>query len=207
MESKLGTIRGVIFDLDDVLIDSFYCWFKLFNYALKNFSKKEINIDTFKSCWGQGMEKDIEIYMPHITLKELQNFYEENFLRFSKYIKLFPETKGVLRKLKEKKYLLFVASNSSPKIVSYCLKSKGIEKYFDLFLGASHSLKGKPKPDMLLKILKELNLKNKEVIFVGDSQFDMEAGKRAKILTIGINIKGDFEIKNLGNLIDILEKF
>ncbi len=124
MESKLGTIRGVIFDLDDVLIDSFFCWFGLFNYALKNFSKREISVDEFKNCWGQGMEKDIEIYMPHITLKELQNFYEENFLRFSKYIKLFPETKGVLRKLKEKKYLLFVASNSSTKNVSYCLKSK-----------------------------------------------------------------------------------
>lgn len=205
MEGKLGLIKGVIFDLDGVLIDSYNAWRKLLNYALKNFGKKKISEKEFQKLWGQGMEKDIEILLPELTISQLQKFYEENFQKFSKYIRIFPQTEQVLKKLKNMGLKIAIASNSAPRILSFCIKEAGIENYLDYYLGASDSLKGKPEPDILLKILEFLKIDKKEVVFVGDSPFDMEAGKRAGIKTIGIGIKGDFEIKNLIDLIWLID--
>ncbi len=204
MESKLDIIKGIIFDLDGVLIDSFSAWHKLLNFALKNYGKKILTKKEFEKFWGQGMEKDIEILLPEITLKELQKFYEENFERFAKYIKVFKETKIVLEKLKEKNLKIAIASNSAPKILSFCIKKAKIEKYIDYYLGASDSIKGKPEPDILLKILELLNLKENEIIFVGDSPFDIEAGKRANVKTVGLGIHGDFQISNLNEILCLL---
>lgn len=203
MEGNLD-LKGIIFDLDGVLIDSFNAWHKLLNYALKNYGKKELSKKEFENFWGQGMEKDIEILLPEITLKELQKFYEDNFQKFSGNIKVFPETREVLKKLKEKGFKIAIASNSAPKILSFCVKASEIEDFIDYYLGASDSLKGKPEPDILFKILEYLKLKNEEVIFVGDSPFDMEAGKRAGIRTVGVGIKGDFEIKSIKDLLSLL---
>jgi len=204
MESKLGLIKGIIFDLDGVLIDSFSAWHKLLNFALKNYGKKILNKKEFEKFWGQGMEKDIEILLPEITLKELQNFYEENFEKFSRYIKVFGDTKNVLKKLKEKNFKIAIASNSAPKILSFCIKKAKIEKFVDYYLGASDSIRGKPEPDILFKILDFLNLKAEEVFFVGDSPYDIEAGKRANIKTIGLGIKGDFQISKLSDIFFVL---
>lgn len=205
MESKLGIVKGIIFDLDGVLIDSFSAWHKLLNFALKNYGKKTLSEKEFEKFWGQGMEKDIEILLPEITLKELQKFYEENFERFAKYIKTFKETNIVLKKLKEKNLEIAIASNSAPKILSFCIKKAKIGKYIDCYLGASDSIKGKPEPDILLKILEFLNLKKDEVFFVGDSPFDIEAGKRANVKTVGLGIQGDFQISNLCEIFCLLK--
>lgn len=204
MESKLGLLRGIIFDLDGVLIDSFSAWHKLLNYALKNYGKKTLSKKEFEKFWGQGMEKDIEILLPEITLNDLQKFYEENFIKFSNYIKIFPETKFVLKKIKEKNILISIASNSAPKIIDCSLKIAKIDKFIDYYVGATDSIKGKPEPDILLKILAHLKLKNEEVVFVGDSQFDIEAGKKAKIKTVGIGIKGELQISKLSELPKLL---
>lgn len=204
MESKLGLIKGIIFDLDGVLIDSFCAWHKLLNYALKSFNKKTLSKKEFEKFWGQGMEKDIEILLPEITISELQKFYEENFIKFSNYVKIFPETKFVLKKIKEKNILISIASNSAPKIVDYSIRATKIDGFIDYYVGASNSTKGKPEPDILLKILEHLKLKNEEVIFVGDSLFDIEAGKKANVKTVGIGIKGDFRISKLSKLEELL---
>lgn len=204
MESKLGLIKNVIFDLDGVLIDSFSAWHKLLNFALKSYGKKELSKKEFKKFWGQGMEKDIEILLPEITLNDLQKFYEENFHRFSNYINVFPEAKNVLKKIKEKNIFISIASNSAPKILSFCIERAKIEDFIDYYVGASDSLRGKPEPDILFNILKYFKLKKDEVIFVGDSPFDIEAGKRAGIKTIGLKIKGDLEISKLDDLLFLL---
>lgn len=204
MESELGFLRGIIFDLDGVLIDSFLAWHKLLNYALKSFNKKTLSKKEFEKFWGQGMEKDIEILLPEITLNDLQKFYENNFIKFSNYVKIFPEAKFVLKKIKEKNILISIASNSAPKIIDYSIRATKIDGFIDYYVGASNSIKGKPEPDILLKILEHLKLKNEEVIFVGDSPFDIEAGKKANIKTVGIGIKGDLQISKLGELPKLL---
>ena len=54
-------------------------------------------------------------------------------------------------------------------------------KIFDCIITSDDVLKGKPHPEGLYKILKKLKIKKKNTIYVGDSYYDYQASKLAKI--------------------------
>ena len=62
--------------------------------------------------------------------------------------------------------------------------------------------RSKPAPDLVIKSCKKLRIKPKEAILVGDTKYDMIAGKKAGVVTVGYKIKGDYEIDNLENVIN-----
>ena len=62
----------------------------------------------------------------------------------------------------------------------------------------------KPNPEIVIKSCKLLNLKPKEVILVGDTKSDVEAGRAAGCKVIGINVDADYTVKNISELTKLL---
>jgi pyrophosphatase PpaX len=59
-------------------------------------------------------------------------------------------------------------------------------RFFDFSITGDDVEKPKPDPEGLVKALSIMNLCNHEVLYVGDSDADIEAGFRAGIKTIGV---------------------
>ena len=57
---------------------------------------------------------------------------------------------------------------------------------------------------MLLYALKKLKIKPEEAVMVGDTRYDMEAGRNAGCLAIGFRTDGDKRIENLKELLEII---
>lgn len=72
-------------------------------------------------------------------------------------------------------------SNSSKRFLEAQLSVTGISRYFS---GKIADAQPKPNPDGLLRACEKLGISREEAVFVGDSSFDLEAGKNAKIKTI-----------------------
>ena len=90
-------------------------------------------------------------------------------------------------------------------IMLFMLKKAGFFEYFDHIIGGDLVKKSKPDPESLYKALELLNIDPSEAVFVGDSEYDIEAGKRAKVFTVGIAIEGgDKKITKLKELLDIV---
>jgi D-glycero-D-manno-heptose 1,7-bisphosphate phosphatase len=118
-----------------------------------------------------------------------------------------PGAKDLIVKLTNQKILIAVATNQSgvakgmysvqsvQKFHADMLSSLGSKGSIKLFAYCPHHPQGvipeysfecdcrKPKPGMLNYILNELNMDNHEVLFFGDSDKDVEAGKHARIST------------------------
>ena len=109
---------------------------------------------------------------------------------------MFPDVGETLERLGEK-YRLAVISNSSLQFLNAQLSTTGIDSVFSVKIADAAP---KPDPDGLLKACKQLGLEKADVIFVGDSNFDMEAGKRANIRTL---IIGN-ELKRIDDLLEIV---
>ena len=62
----------------------------------------------------------------------------------------------------------------------------------------------KPAPDGIRKALAMLGIRADEAIYVGDTSYDREAGRRAGIRFIGYRIDGDARIESLGEILDLL---
>ena len=119
-------------------------------------------------------------------------------------IKITPDVKETLTKLKEKGLKLAVATNTYNRQANRILKEIGIAHFFDIIVGADDVRAGKPEPDMILKVVKDLRLNIKEVKFIGDSQIDIDTCKNAKCSTIGFKIDGDERIGDFKELLNLV---
>ncbi|MHA1229060.1 MAG: HAD family hydrolase [Candidatus Helarchaeota archaeon] len=107
-------------------------------------------------------------------------------------MRLYEDTLPVLKRLKEDKHIkLGVISNASPKKANYELEVFNLQQYFDckIFLGSISQDIAKPEPNGIIQCLQELDTfieHNNHVCYVGDSEIDILAGKRADIFSIYI---------------------
>jgi pyrophosphatase PpaX len=62
-----------------------------------------------------------------------------------------------------------------------------IGRFFDAVVAADDTNRHKPHPEPVLHALALLDAEPAEAAFVGDSPFDMQAGKAAGVFTVGVS--------------------
>ncbi len=187
----------ICFDLDNTLVDSDKAHILAYNEALEKLGFKKKNKNFLKKLFGMPHHKiarmTLPIYNEEISKKYLIEHDKILFDKTSKFVKPFPGIINTLKELK-KNYDLAVLSNCNHKIILVSLKHAKIDKkLFKIIIGNDDVKHGKPYPDEVLKAEK---LEHHEADFmVGDSIYDVLAGKRAKVKTISV-LTGNYS-KNL----------
>lgn len=159
-------------------------------------------------------------------------------------LKVFPYTAQAIKKINDSGYLAIVITNQPVVARNLCTEAelRVIHNKLDTVLGKSHARldalyycphhpdKGypeenpaykidcdcrKPKPGMLLDAALDFNLNLSASFFIGDTQRDVEAGKRAGVRTIGIHtgngikersIQPDHTFRNVSEAVDFITK-
>jgi HAD superfamily hydrolase (TIGR01509 family) len=197
-------LKAVLFDLDGVLVDSFEVWRHLLNSALERHGRAPLDAAGFASVWGQGMEADIRMFFHGLTVDGLRAYYEENFSRHLRHLKVFTDARPVAETLTSRGLRLAVASNSTPRIIAETLGAAGLAPLFPVVVGAGGPLRGKPEPDVVLEALAQVQASPEEALFIGDSPYDMEAGERAGVATVGLGRDGGkWRIERLSELLEL----
>jgi len=101
-------------------------------------------------------------------------------------IRVFPEVREVLSRLREEKIKLAIASNIPSDFLSEHLERFGLDGYFDAVTGQDDCGEQKPSPEPILSTLSMLDSKPGSSAYVGDMEQDMIAGKRAGVCTIAV---------------------
>ena len=83
-------------------------------------------------------------------------------------------------------YVLGVATNDAVQIASEQLRLASVLSYFDFVVGYDSGFEPKPDPSMLLAFCRTCGVAHANTVMVGDSLFDLIAGRRAGIPTIGV---------------------
>lgn len=94
--------------------------------------------------------------------------------------------KELLTYLKNKGYMMAVATSSNKADAEYRLKLAGLFDYFSIIVGGDDVQNGKPAPDIYLKVAKEANVDVSECIVFEDSLQGATASINAKMTTIVI---------------------
>ena len=127
-------------------------------------------------CLGSGREEAvvdsvIELYMDR---------YEEVMYEGTRP---YPAVAETLDKYREKVKL--VLSNKSRRFVNLLLRHFGLERYFERVLGMEDVSQPKPNPAELQRLLGEFGTPACEAVMIGDSTYDIEAGRRVRMHTCG----------------------
>ncbi|MEW6740351.1 MAG: HAD family hydrolase [Nitrospirota bacterium] len=215
-------VKLIIFDLDGTLIDSSIDITNAINYAIEPYGVKPITIEETISLVGEGitrlMEKIVVSHQPS-AISLSRDLLVERFLDYySAHLvdrtTVYPGVRETLERLKD--YKKAVISNKREALSTKILNDLGLLKYLDLVVGSDTTPERKPSPIPILHVLSKLNIKPEDAVIVGDSNFDIEAGKAAGIKTIAVTygyrpldlLKGaDFIINRMDKLLDILRRF
>lgn len=115
----------------------------------------------------------------------------------------------LLERLKQKKIMLAVASSSGLEIIHAVLKAISCESYFDLLVSGTEVKRGKPYPDIFLKVASVLRVDPSECLVLEDSESGVVAGRKAGMNVIAVanqyTAEHDFSLANvvLGSLSQI----
>ena len=94
-----------------------------------------------------------------------------------------PET---IRGLKERGYRLGVVSSGSACRVGREIRELALESFFETVVCNEQMENKKPHPEGLETAMRSLGCSTESTCYVGDSPEDIEMGKRARILTVGV---------------------
>lgn len=183
-------IKAILFDLDGTLLNTLDDIKNSVNYMLKKHGFKERTLDEIRSFVGDGakqmIERSIGFTEPKEQVLECLSTYEAHYeIHKADLTKPYDGVYDLLNQLKEKNIRLAVVSNKPmPQVIP--LIEGLFPGYFEVILGETSELKRKPSPEMLFYAIEALNLSKKDVLFVGDSDVDMQTAINANVDAIAV---------------------
>lgn len=174
--------KALLFDNDGTVVDTKDCILTSVAYTMQ----KCFGIDNFdKESFVPLIGLPIEEQFAHFT-DDAQKIFEmaETYRAHNSNIvftdsKNFPGLPEALKKLKDKGYFLGIVTSKRHATCKKGLDVLDILQFFEYIQGSDDTKEHKPDPGCLQHAFKRLELAPKEVVYIGDSIYDMQAGNNA----------------------------
>jgi len=204
----MNEFKVVAFDCDGVLFDTKAANRTYYNHILKHFGKPAMTAEQFAYA-HQHTLKETMVYLFNDP-KSIAAAYDYrqtlDYRAFIKLLKVEPDLVALLKKIRPR-LKTAIATNRSD-TMDRLLTEFGLAEYFDLVVTSFDIVNPKPYPDSLLKVLEYFNIAPHQALYIGDSQVDAEAARRAKIPFVAFRnemLPTQYHIGNLKELEEILE--
>lgn len=193
----------IIFDMDGTLIDSVGIWNEIDKQLIKTVGNKELDevdigkqrdtkLKEYSKCEDAYLEycgflkEKYNSNLPKEEIKRIRYEIADNYLK--NVIDYKPNAEKVLKYLKEKGFILAIASTTNDHTIEIYKKynkniinKANLEETFSIIYAKGAVKELKPNPEVHYKILKELNIKPEECLIVEDSLIGVEAANNANI--------------------------
>ena len=180
----------VIFDLDGTLLDTLEDIGISVNFVLKELGYNQIALENFRYLVGEGTKVLMQKAMPDADEEKIQkalSLFEEHYNKqYSQNTKMYPDINKVLTFLARREFHMAVLSNKPHKFVKKCVLKYLDAWKFDAVYGVRENIPRKPDPAGAIEILKELDIKPQECLYVGDTSTDMITANKAGVTPIGV---------------------
>ena len=208
----MNTIKGLIFDLDGVLVMTKKIHFDALNLALKRVNVQEISYKDHLNIYdGLPTNKKLNILNHKKILDKKYNskvikIKQENTLKLlNKFIKYNPKIYNTFLKL-SKSYKISLATNAVKKTLDLCLKKLRINKFISHSYSNEDVANNKPHPQVYLKCLVNMGLKPSETLIFEDSHHGVMAAQDSGCHLYTVKNISDINYSNIKNVINNLNK-
>ena len=183
--------RGVIWDLDGVIIDSADLHFQSWRETL---AKHGISMDREQFEQGFGRRNDdivTGIVKRPISPDEISAIGREKEAIYRQMVaghaRFFPGVLELMSSLKEGGFKQAVASSAPPDNLSLVIKEMKLEPFISATVDASQVSRGKPDPEVFLKAAEKLGLPAKACLVIEDAVAGVEAARRGGMAVIAVS--------------------
>jgi pyrophosphatase PpaX len=177
----------VLFDLDGTLIDSGEIILSSFRHATKTVLEREIPDEVLAAAVGGSNIYEQMRAFDEERADELVRVYREHNEPLHDDLVAFEGIEHVLERLTSEGRRLGIVTAKRRRTVDLAFAMLPLEHYFDAVVTSEQTERHKPHPEPVLTALELLGSKPEEAAFVGDSPFDMGAGRAAGVFTVAVS--------------------
>jgi beta-phosphoglucomutase len=182
-------LRGVIFDLDGVLVDSHPVHVRAWKRCLSSIGNTMSEHDMDFILEGRKREDILRHFFGELSEDQMQIYGQQKetlFREESKTIGTIPGVREFLDELANASITMAVASCGGGGRVHYLLDRLDLRKYFRVVVTGDEVAKGKPDPAIFRRAAAGLNILGKDLLVVEDSVSGVKAAKAAGMKCLGI---------------------
>ena len=184
MNAHTEAINTLLFDWDGTVVDSAHLGLAAYekSFAVLGVTfDREIYQNAYSPNWYSTYEA---LGLP----KEKWQTADELWVRHydEATADLVPGATETIVTLRDKGYRLGVVSSGNDCRVNREIRSFGLEDVFDVIICNEQMKNKKPHPEGLETAMRLLDCERASTAYVGDSPEDIQMGKRANMLTVGV---------------------
>jgi phosphoglycolate phosphatase len=180
----------IVFDWDGTLMDSEAKIVRCMQAAAADVGIPDPGAEAIRDIIGLGLNEAMQVLFPEhasVHRAELVERYRQHFLELDNTdMPLFPGVPQGLTQLAEQGYLLAIATGKARRGLNRVLDETGMRHLFVSSRCADEAF-SKPHPKMLEDILDETGIDTGRALMVGDTVYDMEMARNAKIAGLAVS--------------------
>ena len=179
-----------LFDFDYTLADSSRGITLCFRHVLERNGYAGVTDEAIRRTIGKTLEESFSILTgvtdPDRLAAFKAEYRREADVHMTPNTRLFPETLRVLRTLKERGAKIGIISTKYRFRIHDTMDQHLPADFLDIVVGGEDVSRAKPDPEGLLYAIRQLGVKKKRVLYIGDSTVDAETAQAAGVDFAGV---------------------
>ncbi len=186
--------QGILFDLDGTLLDTLPDLANSVNEVLSGLGHPVHPVDAYRYFVGDGVEILFRRALPHgrsapeEEIKAAVAAMEEDYgRRWAEHTRPYTEIGEMLDWLEQRQIPKAIISNKPDPVTQIMVRDLLPAWRFEVVQGAIPGIPKKPDPAAALQIARQLEAPPQQVLFVGDSNIDMQTAVAAGMYPVGVS--------------------
>ncbi len=177
--------RGVLFDLDGTLVDSLELILSSYRHTMAEHLGRVPPDDAWLGTMGMPLRVQLQRFAdsPEQLDAMFHTYMTHNAAHHDRLVSRFPGMMEAVSALRDAGFRLGVVTSKIRDHAQRELRSCGLDGLFTALVSADDVTRPKPHPEPVLRGLESLDLEPTAVLFVGDSLYDLQAGRAAGVHT------------------------
>ena len=172
--------KQIVFDVDGTLIDTEYVVIHSLQDTIRAINGKIISDKELTFALGITGENALQ----RLGVSDIASalfMWDKNMEKYRDTITVFHGIKELLETISELKLGIGIVTSKTHEEFRSDFQKFDISSYFETVVCADDTLQHKPEPDPLLKYMEWTKCQANELLYIGDSIYDMQCAKHANV--------------------------
>lgn len=175
-------MKNFIFDVDGTLLDTEAMYMKALDKVLRQHQIKHPYSELAETFGITSLDALKRLKVPANLIRPILSEWAQAIPEFQPLTHVYSGIEEMLSKLnKQPGTQLAIMTSKQTYEFKRDVTPLGLDKYFSQFVFFEDAKRGKPAPDPILVAIDRLKANPKETIYIGDTQYDLQAAHAAGV--------------------------